>query len=137
MKHRWETEKTFPYRCFICVYLWLKLPPRLRNVTRNLLLEFVERTELFFVAQFVAEKNFQLRSIKIAGEIEQVNLDPEFRLRRTHGRADADVGHAGKNISARRSMHRIDAVRRNGEAGGIEVRRRKAERASALIAARD
>ena len=91
------------------------------DVAGNLRLEFIKRSKFFFIAQPATESDFQFLSVKIGGEIQQMNFHADVRRGVRHSGAVADVENSAVCLSAAGGLGSIDTVRRKNHPSGVEV----------------
>ena len=90
-----------------------------------------------FVAEFFHEGEFEFLAVEIPLEIEKVGFDTEMGRGVLEGGTVADVQDGLMASLAGFGEDGIDAVRRKGEAGDVEVGGGEAELAAQFVAAED
>jgi len=111
--------------------------PRLRRVGGNLRLERIEPGEFLLRPEIVDEGDTEMTAIEVAGEIEEMDLEPEVAA--AEGRAPAEIGDAVDPGTVRTNggAHGIDAGSRTQIVGEVEIGGGKADRAATLVALLD
>lgn len=80
--------------------VWLMERARGLDIAGDLRAEFFDAGEFFFRAQVPSEGEFELLSVNLLAEIEEMNLEDAFAAGRRDGRTNANIDHSAESFRA-------------------------------------
>src|SRR3569623_1171749 len=105
------------------------------DVAADLFFQIVETIETLLGPEEIQKRDFDVRVVKVALEIQQVQFEAEFGFRFVDGGPDSDIHDALQGRAAHLGKHGINAVRWSDEPLNIDVRGRETEFPANLISA--
>ena len=93
----------------------------------------VEARERAFIPKTVREDKFQIESVEVDLSIQEMGLDTQHLVGRVDRRAASDVDNRVGRVTGPAGPGRVDARRRQCQAGDIEIRGRKSESAGPSV----